>query len=195
MKKSFVNFRFSNSSIFRATWIDGELKGPIEIDYGSFLFHGHWNKLFPVGEGTFSFGLQHMLPGHVELIPCEIVEGKGDEIEQKSSDVSKDSKESIQEASRVHCLPRFIAHSIEPYDYSKLPMKPIPLPTTDSTPSVCTPSSCSASEYEAHSLRTAPSIMRSTGNWESFNEDKSVCGLEGSNASIKSRSFTISDRD
>lgn len=144
-KMFFFNQEINFSS---ATWNEGELKGPIEINYGNFLYHGYWNKHSPVGEGAFSFDMKYVLPGHIEMIPS------GGAIDKRTSEVNEGREKSIiAEDNSVQCVPRFIAHEIERYNYSKLPQQPISLPKKDSTSTLCTQSSCSSNEDEIQSVR------------------------------------------
>lgn len=134
--------------LIRSTWIDGVLKGPIEIFYLNFRYHGSWSNDGPVGEGVFSFGMKFMLPGHIQMF-FELSDGvtKSSHKAMKlyaKRDTSKSLDKTVENADKLLvCVPRFIAHEITRYDYSKLPLQPIPLPQEDSSTTICTQSSAS----------------------------------------------------
>lgn len=138
--------------VFRATWNEGSLKGPIEINYANFLYNGYWNKDGPKGEGVFSFRMKYMLPGHVE----SFVKFSGEEsasletlFNKKISKIQTNPQEGKNNGPTNDgvCVPRFIAHEIQPYEY-KILVQPIPLPRADSVKSFCTQSSKSGLSLE-----------------------------------------------
>jgi MORN repeat len=144
-------YKYKEAQIMiRATWVDGSLKGPIEVFYPNFRYHGYWNKKHPVGEGAFSFGMKYMLQGHYDFYPNpDFVEQKGSETSQSESN---DVKNDVEVSLFPRCLPQFVAHNIQAYDYSKLPQQPMPLPTSDSISTVCTSSTKSDSEVQVYKI-------------------------------------------
>lgn len=137
----------------KATWIEGQLKGPIEILYENFRYHGYWNKEHPVGDGAFSFDMKYMLTGHVDFYPNpEFVQKKESETSKVESNEIKESFVETSVNSIPKCIPQFVAHNIEPYDYSKLPQHPIQLPSADSTSTICTQSS--KSEVQVYQVQS-----------------------------------------
>lgn len=151
----------------KATWIDGTLKGPIEILYANFRYHGYWNKDHPVGEGAFSFGMKHMLPGHVDFYP------NPDFVQKKDSETSNEIPKSFDENavnSVPKCIPQFIAHNIETFDYSKLPQHPMQLPTADSASTICTQSS--KSEVHIYQVQSPILIAADPVEFEELQEEE-----------------------
>lgn len=141
--------------VIKATWIEGQPRGPIEIFYSNFIYHGYWKDESPVGEGAFSFRMKHLLQGHVE----RVFKPAGDEsksletlklFNMKSSKGKTNLKDENEERSAIgSCVTRFIAHSIEPYEYKRLAQQPIPLPKEDSVVTLCSQSSKSGASEVA----------------------------------------------
>jgi radial spoke head protein 1 len=153
-------FRATPMSL-RGTWIDGELRGSIVIRYPDYEYHGYFNGTNPVGEGAFTFGMQYMLPGHIEMYQHEekqqqreIERDEPSEESQKSSSIASHDEHPATVESPPKCLPRFIAHEIAPYDYARLPQQPLPPPQVDSSPSACTQNSSSCDEVELFELQS-----------------------------------------
>ena len=161
VKHGVGTYKFNEANItIKATWVEGTLKGPIEIFYPSFHYHGYWNQHHPVGEGVFSFSSKHMLCGHIDFFPNpDFVSNKNPKI--SSNEVIENVSEIIgslatESQSREYaeiprCRPEFVAHCIEPYNYSKLPQHPFPLPAVDSIVSTC--SASSGSEVEVFQVQ------------------------------------------
>lgn len=146
------SYKFKEADIsIKATWFEGTPKGPIEIFYPNFRYHGYWNKQNPVGLGVFSFG-KYMLRGNVNFYPNpEFGEGKDED--RESQQVEENDKECVDD-SVPKCLPQFIAHDILPYDYSKLPQQPMQLPTADSVTDLCSESSKSDIEIQIFQVQS-----------------------------------------
>lgn len=190
-------YQLANIS-FKATWINGSLKGPIEIDYENFRYHGSWNGHNPVGEGVFSFGMKYMLPGHVERVfrPSSGQSASNESFRlfkmssEMKSKVVKETRHSAKinddgvqsEAGEVDgdCVPRFVAHEIEAYDYSKLPQQPFSLPKKDSDVTICTRSSQSESSeinrgsHEAEIICVEDSVEGKADDDDDFQGDSEV---------------------
>ena len=150
-------YKYREATIaFKANWIDGLPKGPIEIFYQNFRYHGSWNKNMPVGEGVFSFGMKYIIPGHIEMCFKPLSGGTKSletlklfnmessrlpsKLVGRESLKSRNENENATE-SDIACVPRFVAHENSRYDYSKMPLQPIPLPQGDSSTTICTQSS------------------------------------------------------
>lgn len=70
LKHGVGTYKYQEAEIsIRAVWEKGSPKGPVEIFYPNFRYHGYINKNQPIGEGVFSFGAKYMQPGHVETFP------------------------------------------------------------------------------------------------------------------------------
>lgn len=141
LKHGVGSFKYKEVEVcIRGTWVEGELKGPIEVCHQNYRYHGYWNKNRPVGDGAFSFGMKFMIIGQVEMLPDE------PSVDLKTSEVAQVGSEEQEMVAR--CQPVFIARDVQRYDYCKLPQQPIQLPQADSVSSLCTESSVSACESE-----------------------------------------------
>jgi radial spoke head protein 1 len=149
VKHGVGSYKYSEVELtVKGTWIEGFLKGPIEIIHSNYRYHGYWNGSHPVGEGVFTFDMKVSLPGHIAFYTNG---SKATSV--NSSDVDPSGIATEQSAP---CLPEFVAHNIEPYSYSKLPQHPFPLPTTDSASTIATESS--KSDVDVPMLITADLI-------------------------------------
>lgn len=120
------NYKFAEADIsIRATWIENVLKGPIEIFFQNFRYHGYWNDLHPVGDGAFTFDMKYLLSGHISMIP--------NPLDPKSTSeaikVNENGEKSVSIEPR--CVPVFIPHEVLPYDICKLPQQPMQLSSVD----------------------------------------------------------------
>lgn len=138
---------------YKATWVNGLVKGPVQICYPNYQYHGYWNVGEPIGNGVFTFGTKYMLPGHIEMFKNQdFVESTHEldlEDEGGAPEALKDNNEGVvlnpsQILNGPRCLPYFVGHEIIPFEFAKLPQHPIPAPDTDSEESVCTKSSTSS---------------------------------------------------
>lgn len=146
VKHGVGNYKYEEAEILvRATWIDGFLKGPIEISYPNFRYHGYCNNDSPVGEGSYTFDMKYALAGHVQLFPVT-------DQNETSKTIEIDHRESSTSTVETpKCFPRFVAHEIQRYDFSKLPQQPMALPQEDSITSICIQSSSSELEVPVDS--------------------------------------------
>lgn len=176
VKHSVGNFNFNEAGIFiRATWIDGNLKGPIEIFYPNIRYHGYWKIDRPIGEGVFSYDLKYMLTGHVAMVPNPLY--------QRNSNISSENSEEAEKTSDSpvpRCVPVFVPHEIQRYDVSKLPQHPLPLPQEDSVASFCSQGSASSREdiFKVRSpmMIAAGSISETQSNFGPWmNQGASIC--------------------
>lgn len=151
--------------VIKAAWIKGSIKGPIEIFYPNFRFHGYWNDDGPVGEGAFSFGMKYLLPGHFENYFKPIGDDSTSFETSKAKSVNQVDNEDGSAAGGA-CVSRFVAHEIQPYEYKKLPQQPMPIPREDSIVTLCTQSSKSGSSdvdsscNDNYELQTTPEQER-----------------------------------
>ncbi|XP_058447193.1 radial spoke head 1 homolog [Malaya genurostris] len=91
--------------ILNGTWLEGMARGPAEIIMEGCRFHGYWDGDFPRGPGYFSFGAKVMVKGKFYVDEREASETKP-----------------------VFWRPE----AFENYEYSKLPLEPLPLPVDES---------------------------------------------------------------
>ena len=119
-----------------------------------------------------------MLSGHIDFFPNpDFVDNKNSKI--SSNDVIENISEIIgslatetesREIAEVpRCLPEFVAHRIEPFNYSKLPQHPFPLPAVDSVSSTCT--TCSGSEVEVFQIQPPVLITADLIDYEEEEDD------------------------
>ncbi|KAG5674313.1 hypothetical protein PVAND_004290 [Polypedilum vanderplanki] len=135
----------------KGTWKENSLIGPVEIRYPNYEYHGYFDGTRLVGEGSFTSKMQYMLNGHIEMYPAisnenhEIIKTSESNLENSHSESDENKK----------CLTRFIAHEIMPYDYSRLPQQPVPLPEMDSSVSTCSyRSSLSCMEVDLYQVQS-----------------------------------------
>lgn len=131
-------YKFHEGGILlKGTWLLGELKGPVEIVYPDSRYHGFWNKNSPVGEGVFTFDMQHMLSGHTE-------KGSNAKRDSSSDQVSVENA-NTSETKAVDDRVYFKAHEIQLFDPKLLPEPPVLIQDQFSTQSLCSQTSNHAS--------------------------------------------------
>lgn len=136
VRHGFGNYTFrSTGTAVVGTWINDQLMGSMAVHYPHCEYHGYYNCTHPVGEGVYTFQNNNMLVGHVERHPG----------------VHPNYSPMNQLAQQFQCVPRFIAHQAMPYDYSRLPLHPLPLPESDSNAiPPCSPNSSNFNFNSAH---------------------------------------------
>ena len=146
---------------FKATWQDGIRKGPIEVVYPNYRYHGSYDKQLPIGPGVFSFGMKYILTGHFELIsnPTTInisLETVNNDTRNSlvSTTEEQDLLKSPTNPNTNCCIAQFVSKSIMPYKYSILPQEPIPLPLCESESSFCSKSSASDDEVNLFQVQS-----------------------------------------
>ncbi|XP_053691884.1 radial spoke head 1 homolog [Sabethes cyaneus] len=99
-------YTFSDGNIMlRGTWIEGVARGPAEVVMEDCRFHGYWEGDFPRGPGYFSFAAKIMVKGKFYI----------------------DEREGGETRTLI-----WKPEAFENYDYSKLPLEPIPFPVEQS---------------------------------------------------------------
>lgn len=143
-------YKFLETDIsMRATWVHGVEKGPVEIIYPNFRYHGFWNGIHPVGEGVFTANMKHMLTGHIEMTADPLYPRQSSETAKLNETNEEENVENLKVNDKPRrCVPIFIPHEIKAYKVCKLPQQPIPLPREDSIASICTQSSNNGSRNE-----------------------------------------------
>ncbi|XP_021697002.1 radial spoke head 1 homolog [Aedes aegypti] len=100
------NYVFSRGDVtLKGTWIEGIARGPAEIVFEEYRFHGYWDVDKPRGPGSFTFDAKVMISGKYFV----------------------DEKEGCDARELV-----WQPFLIEKYDYSKLPLEPLPFPVDES---------------------------------------------------------------
>ncbi|XP_055643469.1 radial spoke head 1 homolog [Toxorhynchites rutilus septentrionalis] len=95
-------YKFSVGNInVNGTWVDGVARGPVEVIMDGCRFHGYWDGCCPRGPGYFTFNAKVMVKGKFYV----------DEIE------GCEEKKLIWQP-----------EAFETYEYTKLPLEPIPFP-------------------------------------------------------------------
>lgn len=98
--------------------------------------------------------MKYMIPGHVEMVPNPDYNVSESSEALKSEQTEVLEQEVKKNESIPRCLPRFVSHKIQKYDYSKLPQQPIPLPTTDSVSTICSQSCRSDLDFQAFGVES-----------------------------------------
>ena len=159
-------YTFKETNVFfKATWQEGIRKGPIEVIYPNYRYHGCYEEQHPVGPGVFSFGMKYIVTGHCELISDpEIINtpliGALEYVKNdtRKSLMSNTAEEDLSKSPTTPntncCITQFVAKSIMPYNYSTLPQEPIPLPQTESESSFCSKSSVSDDEVNLFQVQS-----------------------------------------
>lgn len=138
-------YKFKNADVsFKATWINGAPKGSIEIYYQTFRYHGYWNGIMPIGQGTFTFDMKYILSGYVESMP--------------NPDYITETDDSHDKSTIAKCIPRFNAQEVSVFNHSMLPQQQMPPPQSDSEASFCTKSSNSETELNEYQINSLESI-------------------------------------
>jgi radial spoke head protein 1 len=138
---------------FRTLWVENAPKGPIEIFYPHFRYHGYVTENNLVGNGVYSFNMKYMQIGHNENYPEEN-SVQDDDIDDGGSKNHEFQLPNESEQIKDKLSTRFIAHRILPYNYSCLPQHPFPPPQTDSEISLCTDSSKSEAEIHLYQVQS-----------------------------------------
>ena len=137
-------YKYQEADItIKATWMNGVVKGSIEIIYQNCHFYGHWNKGSAIGEGIFTFDMKSMVTGHVPGINRKTSQ-KTSQVGSLNSATSKVEPVDLNEVEQneVPEQPKFRAHEIELYDLKKIPD---PVVTKESKESVCSKVSITSS--------------------------------------------------
>lgn len=146
--------------IYRGSFVDGVPKGQIEIVYpNNMRYYGSWKENFPIAEGTFTFDMKYMQPGHIEMIPEPIMTRPSLPTDDDEIVEVKLSDENQKPTNQPKCTPHFITHEITKYDYSKLPQHPIAPPQSDSSKSSICSKASSSSEIEVHLYQVQSPIL------------------------------------
>lgn len=130
---------------FIGTWREDGRIGPCEIILNNTRYHGHWNGNNANGPGIFSFDCKYMTDGYMdEIITSTVInheennprESQGSLIKNHSNRTSKSFKfKKDQVVNDREVVWKCIKSS--KFDYSKLPLEPIPLPRDESDFSEC----------------------------------------------------------
>ncbi|KXJ82038.1 hypothetical protein RP20_CCG015928 [Aedes albopictus] len=97
---------FSRGDVtLKGTWIEGVACGPAEIIFEDYRFHGYWDEDKPRGLGCFTFDAKVMISGKYYVNEKE----------------GCDSREVVWQPMLI-----------EKYEYSKLPLEPLPFPVDES---------------------------------------------------------------
>lgn len=109
---------------FHGTWKDGVRMGPVELIFRQHRFYGTWDDQDPVGPGAYTFACKTMALGYVAM------EAKDGESRVDKPLRNKPDEDRVAE-------PMWMAQHLDNYDYSKLPLEPMPLPLVDSEDDEC----------------------------------------------------------
>ncbi|XP_062551283.1 radial spoke head 1 homolog [Armigeres subalbatus] len=99
-------YMFSRGDVtLKSAWIEGIARGPAEVIFEDCRYHGYWDEDNPRGPGCFSFDAKVMIKGKYYVNQREGCE----------------SKELVWQPLLI-----------EKYEYSKLPLEPLPFPIDES---------------------------------------------------------------
>lgn len=109
---------------FHGTWKEGVRIGPAELIFRRHRFYGTWDDQDPVGPGAYTFACKTMALGYVRMEPQDGAWSA----EQKITNQPEEDR--VAE-------PRWMVQRLDNYEYSQLPLEPMPLPLADSEDEEC----------------------------------------------------------
>lgn len=137
-------YTFTNVNCsFRGTWKEGVRKGPVELVFQKHRFYGTWDDQDPIGPAAYTFACKSMALGYVRMEP---IEGAWSVDQQLRNE--PDEKREAEPVWKVQLL--------DNYDYSRLPLEPMPLPLPDSEDEECPVTPCLSDEEELNVYEVKP---------------------------------------
>lgn len=109
---------------FNGTWQDGTRLGPVELIFNKHRYYGSWDNQDPVGPGAYTFACKTMALGFIRMKPNDGFWSPDMEMRNKADE------ERVAE-------PIWMVQHLDNYDYSRLPLEPMPLPLADSEDDEC----------------------------------------------------------
>lgn len=127
---------------FYGTWKEGVRMGPVELVFQKHRFYGTWDDQDPVGPGAYTFACKTMALGYVRMQPND-------------GEWSVDQTLKNQFGEDRIAEPVWMVQHLDNYDYSRLPLEPMPLPLDDSEDEEC-PATPKASEEQLNIYAVRP---------------------------------------
>lgn len=152
---------------FIGTWREDVRIGPCEIIFNNARYHGHWNGTSANGPGFFSFDCKYMAEGYIDVISSSTEDNHDEDANPRESYKSNKSLMSVRSDNDKIVRNREVVWKCirnSKYDYSKLPLEPIPLPREE----------CDFSECEITPVPSEKDIesVRSNGEDEELMEEE-----------------------